>query len=321
MAINIVKCTSKTNTTYYTSRPIKWIFIHYTAGTNSKSGTAKNIAKYFANPKVQASADFIVDDKNIVQYNPDIKNRYTWAVGGNKYQKCSTSEGGKYYYESNNSNSISIEMCSRKKNTKTLNATDTDWYFTDEVVENTVQLTKYLMNKYNIDANHVIMHHHRTGKICPNPWCVNESRLKYYHEFISRISGKETNAVTTTDCRLYKGMNEWEGVLEKLTSGTRVEIVKDVGIGWSKVKYLTDVGYIKNTALDTNDNTDLSKYPTRKATADVVLRNDRKVSKATNVGSIPSETLFTLLGKDNKWAYIKYSGAKYYVWKAKTTVK
>ena len=321
MAINIVKCTSKANTTYYTSRPIKWIFIHYTAGTTSKKGTAKNVAKYFSNPKVQASADFIVDDKTIVQYNPDIKNRYTWAVGGNKYVKCSTSEGGKYYYESNNTNSISIELCSRKKNTKTLNATDTDWYFTDEVIENAVTLTKYLMHKYNIDAKHVIMHHHRTGKICPNPWCVKEDRLKYYYEFIDRISGKETNAVTTTDCRLYKGMNEWEGVLEKLTSGTRVEIIKDIGNGWSKVKYLTDVGYIKNTALEPNNKTDLSKYPTRKTTADVVLRSDRKVSKTTNVGSIPSETLFTLLGKDKKWAYIEYYGAKYYVWKAKTTVK
>ena len=321
MAIDIVKCTSKSNTSYYTDRPIKWIFIHYTAGTNSKQGTAKNIAKYFSNPTVQASADFIVDDKTIVQYNPDIKNRYTWAVGGAKYNKCTTSEGGKYYYESSNTNSISIELCSRKKNTKTLNATDTDWYFTDEVIENAVTLTKYLMHKYNIDAKHVIMHHHRTGKICPNPWCVNEDRLKYYYEFIDRISGKETNAVTTTDCRLYVGMNEWEGILEKLTSGTRVEIIKDIGNGWSKVKYLTDIGYIKNTALECNDKTALSKYPTRKTITEVALRSDRKVTKATKIETLQPDTLFTLLGKDKKWAYVKYNGGKYYVWKAKTSVK
>lgn len=321
MAIDIVKCTSKSNTSYYTDRPIKWIFIHYTAGTNSKKGTAKNIAKYFSNPTVQASADFIVDDKTIVQYNPDIKNRYTWAVGGAKYNKCTTSEGGKYYYESSNTNSISIELCSRKKNTKTLNATDTDWYFTDEVIENAVTLTKYLMHKYNIDAKHVIMHHHRTGKICPNPWCVKEDRLKYYYEFIDRISGKEANAVTTTDCRLYVGMNEWEGILEKLTSGTRVEIIKDIGNGWSKVKYLTDIGYIKNIALECNDKTALSKYPTRKTIAEVALRSDRKVTKATKIETLQPDTLFTLLGKDKKWAYVKYNGGKYYVWKAKTSVK
>jgi N-acetylmuramoyl-L-alanine amidase CwlA len=321
VAIDIVKCTSKTNTSYYADRPIKWIFIHYTAGTTSKKGTAINTAKYFSRPIVQASADFIVDDKTIVQYNPDIKNRYTWAVGGAKYNKCTTSEGGKYYYESNNSNSISIELCSRKKNTKTLNATDTDWYFTDEVVANAEKLTKYLMHKYNIDANHVIMHHHRTGKICPNPWCVKEDRLKYYHEFIDRISGKETNAVTIADCRLYVGMNEWEGVLEKLTSGTRVEIVKDIGNGWSKVDYLSDVGYIKNTVLECNNKTELSKYPTRKTISEVALRSDRKVAKSTKVGMIPSDTLFTLLAKDKKWAYVKYNGDKYYIWKAKTTVK
>jgi uncharacterized protein YgiM (DUF1202 family) len=116
-------------------------------------------------------------------------------------------------------------------------------------------------------------------------------------------------------------MNEWEGVLEKLTSGTRVEIVKDIGNGWSKVDYLSDVGYIKNTVLECNNKTELSKYPTRKTISEVALRSDRKVAKSTKVGMIPSDTLFTLLAKDKKWAYVKYNGDKYYVWKAKTTVK
>lgn len=312
---------SKTNTSYLADRKIDWIFVHYTAGTSSSSGVAKNIARMFSNPKTQASADFIVDDKNIVQYNPDIKNRYTWAVGGTKYNVMSTSEGGKYYNKAFNNNSISVEMCSRKKSTKTLNATDKDWYFTDEVVDNTVELVRYLMEKYNIDSKHVIMHHHRTGKICPNPWCVNEGRLKYYHEFIDRISGKNTNATTITKCRLYKGMNDWEGILEEFPEGTKVEITKDIGNGWSRVKYVNKTGYTKNTALQYNNGTDLSKYPTRKTTSEVALRSARKVTKSTKVDTIPADTLFTLLGKDDKWAYIEYYGNRYYVWKAKTSVK
>ena len=44
-----------------------------------------------------------------------------------------------------------------------------------------------IFSKYNIDKDHVIMHHHRTGKICPNPWCVNESALNGYKNFIARL--------------------------------------------------------------------------------------------------------------------------------------
>ncbi|MCC8015503.1 MAG: N-acetylmuramoyl-L-alanine amidase [Eubacterium sp.] len=93
MSINITKCTSTTNTTAKSGRSIKYIVLHYTAGTTSKSGTAKSVAQYFANSSVQASADFIVDDENIVQFNPDIANRYCWSVGGSKYSSPSTSLG------------------------------------------------------------------------------------------------------------------------------------------------------------------------------------------------------------------------------------
>lgn len=320
MAIKIQKCTSKTNTTYFANRPIKWIFVHYTAGTSSAKGVAKGVAKYFANPSVQASADFVVDDKTIVQYNPDISNRYTWAVGGSKYTYKSTSESGKYFVESGNYNSISVEMCSCKTSKKTLNATDKDWYFTADVVNNTVDLVMYLMAKYHINADHVIMHHHRTGKICPNPWCVDENRLKYYHEFVNRVRNNP-NGKVVLKCKLYKGMNEWEGVLDVFEIGTQVKIVKDIGNGWSKVQYLGKTGYVKNAALAYNNKTPLSVYPTRKATEKVVLRSDRKVSKSTKRGVIEADTLFTLLAKDDKWAYINYGGIKYYVWKAKTTVK
>lgn len=31
------------------------------------------------------------------------------------------------------------------------------------------------------------MHHHITGKVCPNPWCVNESRLSKWSDFKNRL--------------------------------------------------------------------------------------------------------------------------------------
>lgn len=319
--MGVVKCTGIANTSVYLNRPIKWIFIHYTAGTNSSGGVAKNIARMFANPKTQASADFIVDDKTIVQYNPDIQNRYTWAVGGEKYSSMSTSEGGKYYAVSNNSNSISVEMCSRKIDTKSLRATDTDWYFTDEVEDLTVELVKSLMKKYGIDSKHVIMHHHRTGKICPNPYCVNEGRLKRYYEFIARLEEGECNAKIIKGCTFYKSQNNWQGEYCKLSTSTKIKVIKDIGNGWSRVEYANSKGYVKNSCIRMNNGDILSKYPIRKATKKVALRKERNKKPSSKVGSITKGTKFELRGKDNKWAQIKYKGKLYYVWKARTTVK
>ncbi len=191
MSINITKYTSTINTTAKKGRSIKYIVLHYTAGTSSKVGSAKNTAAYFMGGSAGGSADFIVDDGVIVQYNPDIKNRYCWAVGGSKYTKKYTSESAKYYDKCNNTNCISIEMCSRKTDPSTLNATDTDWYLTAATVNNAVELTKYLMQQYNIGIDNVIMHHHVTGKVCPNPWCVNSSRLTKWYEFKSRLTEAE----------------------------------------------------------------------------------------------------------------------------------
>ena len=189
MNINIIPKYNVANTTYKAGREIKWIVLHYTAGTSSTNGAAANVASWFSKAAAQASADFIVDDNQIVQYNGDIANRYCWAVGGGKAGN-STSLAAKYYLVCQNNNSISIEMCSRKLNTSSLKASDTDWYLTEATINNAVLLTQYLMKTYNIDINHVIMHHMVTGKICPNPWTVNESRLVNWYDFLSKVSGK-----------------------------------------------------------------------------------------------------------------------------------
>lgn len=169
------------------NRKIEWITIHYTAGTLSNAGKARAIANGFANNGREASADYVVDDKEIYCCNKDIKNQYTWSVGGNKYPNKSCSESAKYYGICTNANSISIEMCSCKVNKKSLLATDTDWYFTENVLNLAAQLVVELMEKYKIDINHVIGHFHTTGKICPNPFCVNEAALSKWKDFKNRI--------------------------------------------------------------------------------------------------------------------------------------
>ncbi len=186
--MNIIKAFGTTNTDYY-SKTLKrrYIVLHYTAGTRSLKGSARNVASMFRNGSVGGSADFIVDDEEIVQYNGDIAHRACWSVGGKKYSSMTTNEGGRYYGICTNSNSINIEMCSNKVNTKNLGANDTDWYLTEATINNAVELTKYLMKQYNIPVENVIMHHHITGKVCPNPWCVTQTRLSKWNDFKNRL--------------------------------------------------------------------------------------------------------------------------------------
>ena len=189
--MNIIKAFGTTNTNYYSNGlKRKYIVLHYTAGTKSVKGSARNVASMFKSGSVGGSADFIVDDVEIVQYNSDIAHRACWSVGGKKYSYMTTSEGGRYYGICTNSNSINIEMCSNKVNTKKLGATDTDWYLTEATINNAVELTKYLMKQYNIPVENVIMHHQVTGKICPNPWCVDKSRLSKWNDFKNRLEEK-----------------------------------------------------------------------------------------------------------------------------------
>lgn len=191
--MTIKKVCSKTSLTPLMGRKIEYIAVHYTAGTTSRAGTATNLAKWFAagaNPGNPVSSDFIVDDADIVQYNEDILNYYAWCVGGDKYVTQSTSLGGTLFGKATNRNTLSIEVCSCKKNPKSLNVFDNDWYFTEAAIENTVQLVKYLMKKYNIPVERVIMHHHVTGKMCPAMWTRSEAELSGWYDFVSRLRDK-----------------------------------------------------------------------------------------------------------------------------------
>lgn len=145
-----------------TKRPgkIEYLAIHYVGGT----GDAKaNIDYYNKLTTTNASADFFVGHKgDIWQYNPDPAKRYCWAVGGNKY----ANGGGLLYGKATNKNTISIEMCVKHRG-GSKEANSPGWYFTDETVKATIELTKYLMQEYGIPTDKVIRHFDVNGKPCP----------------------------------------------------------------------------------------------------------------------------------------------------------
>ncbi len=172
-------------------RDIKYIVLHFTAGSKSTKGCAMNTRTVFLNR--EASADFIVDDETIVQVNPDIKNYYCWAVGDKKY---TNSNGATLYGKANNRNTINIEMCSTLQKGATLNvANHPGWSISENVLSNTKRLVKILMNKYNISPDHVIRHYDVTGKMCPGI-------IGWNNEHIYTIKGKATSN--------YSDSSEWE---------------------------------------------------------------------------------------------------------------
>ena len=151
--INIIKDFLKVHITPKTRTSIKYLVIHFTAGSSSKPGRAKSAKHTFETS--QASADFCVDDRDIVQFNPDPYKYYCWSVGNSKT-------------DITNSNSISIEICSNIKQGRSVKYANTDgWYFTKETLENAKKLAKYLMKKYNIPKNRVVRHFDVNLKNCP----------------------------------------------------------------------------------------------------------------------------------------------------------
>ena len=163
--VEIVKKTSTVHTSRYANRPLQYLVIHYTAGGTSRKGTARNVASMFGNPANRdASADFIVDDAECVQFNGDIRNRYTYAVGGGLQGNPG---GGKFYGKCKNFNSISIEICSSSTNNDLRYPNTKNWYFTDAALNNAVELARYLMDTYNIPDDHLIRHYDVNQKLCP----------------------------------------------------------------------------------------------------------------------------------------------------------
>ena len=138
--ISIIDGHINTHITLALGRKIKYIAIHYTAGSTSKRGTAMAIRNVFITR--QASADYIVDDAEIVRINPDVRNYYCWAVGD---KLNSTTGGGRLHGVATNKNTISIEICSTNKTGRVTNTNDSNWYFTDAVIDNCIELTKKLM--------------------------------------------------------------------------------------------------------------------------------------------------------------------------------
>lgn len=159
-----------------TSR-IKYIVIHYVGAL----GGAKANCEYYGGGNRGASAHYYVDFDGSVWQSVEDKN-IAWHCGASSY----------VHPECRNANSLGIEMCVRKRDTSHLNASDKDWYFEDATVKAAARLVKMLMEKYGVEADHVIRHHDVTGKICPNPFVYNTGSHTWteFKQLIGASSGQ-----------------------------------------------------------------------------------------------------------------------------------
>ena len=184
--MKVIKQTGTANTTYAPGRVIKYLAIHYSAGVSCAAGSASGCASWFANPAADGSADYICDERDLIQYNPDPLNRYCHAVGSkSKYN----TKGGRLWGIATNANCISLEICSGNRTGKITYPNDPNYYFTAAVVAKAIEATKYLMDLYGIDADHVIRHYDCNGKECPgiigfNADSGSEDKWNAFHEAI-----------------------------------------------------------------------------------------------------------------------------------------
>ncbi|MDP4117571.1 MAG: N-acetylmuramoyl-L-alanine amidase [Bacillota bacterium] len=121
---------------------IQYMVVHDT-GNTGKGANADAHFNYFNGGDRQASADFFVDDKQILQAN-DYNTYYTWHCGDG---------GGKYGIT--NANSVGIEIC-----------VNSDGEY-NAAFANAVELTKSLMVELGIDIYHVVRHYDASRKNCP----------------------------------------------------------------------------------------------------------------------------------------------------------
>lgn len=168
--MGFVSC-NKANFRVGRTQPVRYIVMHYTAGNGD---TAKNNCDYYHRVGgLQASAHYFVDENSVMQ--SVLEGNTAWHCGARAY----------WHPECRNSNSIGIEMCSRKR-------ADGSYYIKPETVANAAVLAKDIMQRYGIDTDHVLRHYDVTGKRCPMPWVDDPAQWTAFKDML-------TSQNTTTD--------------------------------------------------------------------------------------------------------------------------
>lgn len=220
----------------YSSRQdkIKYIVIHDTGNKNISADSEAHFS-YFNSGNKNSSAHIFVDNFRALEII-DLKHK-AWH--------CGDGEGA---YGITNDNSIGVEMCINE-----------DGVY-ETMLQNTIEVVKMLMSKYNISISNVVRHYDASRKNCPGT--MSHYNWKAWHEFKSRLSGNTTGsssnnsnnsyvdntvkdkmAVTTDVLNVREGAGTNFKKIGELKKGDKVKLFKKVG-DWYSIYYGNSGGYI-----------------------------------------------------------------------------
>lgn len=243
--MNIIKKQIAYNISKRTS-PIKYIVIHDT-GNKKKGADAMTHFAYFNGGDRGSSADFFVDDKNVVQVN-DYTKFYTWAVGD-----------GKGKYGITNANSVSIEICINEDSVYNM------------AFLKAVELTKILMAELNIPIDRVVRHYDASRKNCPASMSINN--WAYWQDFKNRLLTDEGDLTMLQYEELKKEINDLKAENKALKEviGAVYKTADEIPDYYkSTVQPMIDKGVIKGTG---NNNLNLPEIIVRTL---VFINRDKK---------------------------------------------
>lgn len=186
---------------HFNSNNIKYIVLH---DVGAKS-TAKNNVDYFAGGDRGASAHYFVDDTSIWQSVEDKHGAWHCGDGYGKYGIT-------------NQNSIGIEMCLPSG------------AVTAKTEQNTLELVKYLMAKYNVPADRVVRHYDASRKNCPAQFNLDKKWTRW-NAFKAKLVAKPSTPKPSKP---------------KLLSATAIRdevIAGKWGTGQDRINRLTKAGY------------------------------------------------------------------------------
>ena len=184
---------------HYSGNTVKYIILHY---TGNRGDTAKNNADYFYGGNRGASAHYFVDPNSIWQVVEDYNG--AWHIGNSVHSPT-------------NRNSIGIEMCCQSNGE-----------VSSQTEQNALELTLYLMKKYNVPISNVWTHYECTrggeNKICPNWSSNNWARWKNFKNKLSN-----GNVVEWEDQELSIPVNVKDYVIDEYYAQKNPDVVKVMG--------------------------------------------------------------------------------------------
>ena len=157
---------------------VKYIVVHY---TGNNGDTARNNLEFFAREATKTSAHYFVDENEVCCSVPWFHTAY--HCGGSVQ-----SGNPAFYRKCTNSNSIGVELCSRKR-------VNGNYYFLEKTVSNAAAFVAQLMKDYNVPIERVIRHYDVVGKICPAPFIDEKEWAAFKNLVVRKYDGEEDEAM------------------------------------------------------------------------------------------------------------------------------